>query len=78
MQEECDWCATNKFQDSISSYDQRCEVTTLYNDLYLVNSQVGNRQFEKLFNAADLLPLYISNTKPGDHSEYSRFVCYTN
>jgi hypothetical protein len=50
--------------DSISSYDQRCEVTLLYNDLYLVNSQVGNRQFEKLFNAADLLPLYISNTSP--------------
>src|SRR6187399_3532412 len=50
--------------DSISSYDQRCEVTTLYNDFYTVNSQVGNRQFEKLFNAADLLPLYISNTSP--------------
>jgi hypothetical protein len=50
--------------DSISSYDQRCEVTTLYNDFYAVNSQVGNRQFEKLFNAADLLPLYISNTSP--------------
>jgi hypothetical protein len=50
--------------DSISSYDQRCEVTLLYNDLYLVNFQVGNRQFEKLFNAADLLPLYISNTNP--------------
>ena len=47
--------------DSISSYDQRCEVTTLYNDFYTVNSQVGNRQFEKLFNAADLLPLYIAN-----------------
>jgi len=51
--------------DSISSYDQRCEVTTLYNDLYAVNVQVGNRQFEKLFNAADLLPLYISNTSTG-------------
>ena len=25
------------------------------------NSIVGNRQFEKLFNAADLLPLYVSN-----------------
>ena len=50
--------------DSISSYDQRCEVTTLYNDFYTVNSQVGNRQFEKLFNATDLLPLYISNTSP--------------
>jgi hypothetical protein len=50
--------------DSISSYDQRCEVTILYNDLYFVNFQVGNRQFEKLFNAADLLPLYISNTSP--------------
>jgi hypothetical protein len=51
--------------DSISSYDQRCEVTTLYNDFYVVNSQIGNRQFEKLFNAGDLLPLYISNTSPG-------------
>jgi len=51
--------------DSISSYDQRCEVTTLYNDFYTVNSQVGNRQFEKLFNATDLLSLYIANTSPG-------------
>ena len=51
--------------DSISSYDQRCEVTTLYNDFYTANSQVGNRQFEKLFNAIDLLHLYISNTSPG-------------
>ena len=51
--------------DSISYYDQRCEVTTLYNDFYTANSQVGNRQFEKLFNAIDLLPLYISNTSPG-------------
>jgi len=50
--------------DSISSYDQRCEVTTLYNDFYTVNSEVGNRQFEKLFNASDLLTLYISNTSP--------------
>jgi hypothetical protein len=48
--------------DSISSYDQRCEVTILYNDFYIENSLVGNRQFEKLFNAVDLLPLYISNT----------------
>ena len=47
--------------DSISSYDQRCEVTVLYNDFYIENSLVGNRQFEKLFNAADLLPLYIAN-----------------
>ena len=50
--------------DSISSYDQRCEVTILYNDFYVVNSQIGNRQFEKLFNAGDLLPLYISNANP--------------
>ena len=56
---------SKEVSDSISSYDQRCEVTTLYNDLYTVNSQVGNRQFEKLFNAADLLPLYISNTTAG-------------
>ena len=47
--------------DSISSYDQRCEVTILYNDFYTENSLVGNRQFEKLFNATDLLPLYIAN-----------------
>ena len=47
--------------DSISSYDQRCEITFLYNDFYIENSIVGNRQFEKLFNAADLLPLYIAN-----------------
>jgi len=49
--------------DSIYSYDQRCEVTILYNDFYIENSLVGNRQFEKLFNAADLLPLYIANKK---------------
>ena len=48
--------------DSISAYDLNCETISLYNDLYLVNSQVGNRQFEKLFNASDLLTLYISNT----------------
>ena len=51
--------------DSISSYDLRCESTALYNDFYFVNSQLGNRQFEKLFNAADLLPFYIVNDKPG-------------
>jgi len=50
--------------DSISAYDLRCEQTNLYNDLYTVNSQVGNRQCEKLFNAADLLPLYIANSNP--------------
>lgn len=50
--------------DSISSYDLRCEQSTLYHDFYFVNSQIGNRQFEKLFMAADLLPLYISNTNP--------------
>ena len=47
--------------DSISFYDQLCEVTILYNDFYMENSIVGNRQFEKLFNAVDLLPLYVSN-----------------
>jgi hypothetical protein len=50
--------------DSISSYDLRCETTALYNDFYFVNSQLGNRQFEKLFNAADLLPFYIANDNP--------------
>ena len=47
--------------DSISSYDQRCEITSAYNELYIENMYVSNRQFEKLFNAADLLPLYIAN-----------------
>ena len=52
--------------DSISAYDLFCESTiALYNELYISNSQVGNRQFEKLFNAADLLPLYIANSNPG-------------
>ena len=53
--------SNKQIADSISSYDQRCEVTVLYNDFYIENSLVGNRQFEKLFNAADLLPLYIAN-----------------
>jgi hypothetical protein len=34
---------------------------SLYNELYLISSQLGARQFEKLFTAADLLPLYIAN-----------------
>ncbi|HMK24926.1 MAG TPA: hypothetical protein VK483_02775 [Chitinophagaceae bacterium] len=49
--------------DSISSYDFRCESTEIYNELYIINSQLGNRQFEKLFNAADLLTLYIENNR---------------
>jgi hypothetical protein len=61
--------------DSISSYDQRCEVTTLYNDFYTVNSEVGNRQFEKLFNASDLLTLYISNTSRRSYQIF-RFIYY--
>jgi hypothetical protein len=55
---------SKQVSDSISSYDQRCEVSILYNEFYTENSLVGNRQFEKLFNATDLLPLYISNTSP--------------
>ena len=51
--------------DSISSYDLKCEQSTLFYDFYIVNSQVGNRQFEKLFNAPDLLPLYIANSSVG-------------
>ena len=51
--------------DSISAYDLNCESISLYNDLYIINSQVGNRQFEKLFNASDLLPLYITNSSEG-------------
>jgi hypothetical protein len=48
--------------DSISGYDLYCESTiSLYNELYLISSQLGARQFEKLFTAADLLPLYIAN-----------------
>ena len=49
--------------DSISAYDFRCESTGLYNELYVINSQVGNRQFEKLFNASDMLAFYIENTR---------------
>ncbi|HKC36570.1 MAG TPA: hypothetical protein VKB95_10930 [Chitinophagaceae bacterium] len=49
--------------DSISSYDFRCEATEIYNDLYIINSQLGNRQFEKLFKASDLLTLYIENSQ---------------
>jgi hypothetical protein len=51
--------------DSISFYDLRCEQSALYFDLYIINSQVGNRQFEKLFNATDLLSFYIANDQPG-------------
>jgi hypothetical protein len=51
--------------DSISSYDQRCEAISLYYDFYTTNGQIGNRHFEKLYNAHDLLPLYIANTHPG-------------
>jgi hypothetical protein len=48
--------------DSISAYDLYCESTiSLYNEFYLLNGQLGARQFEKLFTAADLLPLYIAN-----------------
>lgn len=50
--------------DSISSYDLRCESTVYYNNLYFVNAQLGNRHFEKLFTAADLLPFYIANDNP--------------
>ncbi|HET6766742.1 MAG TPA: hypothetical protein VFH08_05070 [Chitinophagaceae bacterium] len=48
--------------DSISSYDFLCASTELYNELYVINSQVGNRQFEKLFSASDLLSLYLENS----------------
>jgi hypothetical protein len=48
--------------DSISAYDLYCESTlSLYNEYYIANGQLGARQFEKLFTAADLLPLYIVN-----------------
>ncbi len=51
--------------DSISAYDLHFEQLSLYFDFYLVNSQIGNRQFEKLFTASDLLHLYIANTSQG-------------
>ncbi|HMJ46946.1 MAG TPA: hypothetical protein VK498_06425 [Ferruginibacter sp.] len=50
--------------DSISSYDLRFENVNLYFDYYATNSLIGARQFEKLFNALDLLPLYLTNTSP--------------
>ena len=53
----------NQVADSISSYDFLCESTELYNQLYIINSQEGNRQFEKLFNSFDLLSLYIENSR---------------
>jgi hypothetical protein len=51
--------------DSISVYDLRCEQTALYYELYTISAQTGARQFEKLFNAIDLLPYYIANTSEG-------------
>ena len=51
--------------DSISAYDLYCEQSELYYQLYNTISQLGARQFEKLFNAADLLPFYIANTSGG-------------
>jgi hypothetical protein len=54
-----------KVADSISAYDLRYEsIISLYNELYLANVQLANRQCEKLFEAKDLLPLYIANTDP--------------
>jgi hypothetical protein len=51
--------------DSISTYDLRYEsAISLYNELYLTNVQLANRQCEKLVDAKDLLPLYIANTNP--------------
>jgi hypothetical protein len=47
--------------DSILFYDLRCERSDLYLNLYLTISQTGARQFEQLFNAADLLPYYVAN-----------------
>jgi len=48
--------------DSISSYDLYCEsIISLYNEYYIQHGMLGYRQFEKLFTAADLLPLYITN-----------------
>ena len=48
--------------DSILLYDLRCEQSKLYFELYNTISQAGAREFEKLFNAQDLLPYYIPNT----------------
>jgi hypothetical protein len=49
--------------DSILLYDLRCEQNELYFDLYTTISQAGARQFEKLFNATDLLSYYSANTR---------------
>ena len=48
--------------DSISMYDFLCESTiSIYNTLYITNGQLGARQFEKLFEAQDLLDFYMDN-----------------
>jgi hypothetical protein len=47
--------------DSILSYDLRCEQNNLYFEIYNTISQTGARQIEKLINASDLLPYYITN-----------------
>ena len=47
--------------DAILAYDHLCEQNSLYFELYTTIGQQGARQIEKLVNATDLLPYYISN-----------------
>ena len=47
--------------DSILAYDLRCEQNSLYFEIYNTIGQGGARQIEKLVNATDLLPYYITN-----------------
>jgi hypothetical protein len=51
--------------DSILFYDLQCERSDLYLNLSLSMSQTGARNFEHLFNAADLLSFYLANTTEG-------------
>ena len=52
--------------DSITSYDLQCtHYTALYGEYYIDHQQLGFRNIEKLVNAKELLPLYISNNASG-------------
>jgi hypothetical protein len=52
--------------DSITAYDFQCEYyVSLYGEYYTTHQQLDFRNLEKLVNARELLPLYISNTSNG-------------
>jgi hypothetical protein len=52
--------------DSITSYDFQCEYyASLYGEYYTIHQQLDFRYLEKLVNAKELLPLYISNNTNG-------------